>query len=122
MICVVVCGLAAPFSAFAHGVVVTIRLGKVRPAEVTLRAGDTVKFLSEDDQPGGYTVVADDGSFESPPILRGGSWHRRFDRPGLYIYFVRERPLAIGLVHVVAAGRVVGMGEDEQAEPAQPVR
>ena len=60
---------AAP--AAAHGPTVRISYDGLRPAELVVRAGQTVHFHNVSSTPRTFTVLADDGSFESPPLARG---------------------------------------------------
>lgn len=87
--------------AHAHGTTVTLGHGRLSPERVTIPVGGTVHFYNEVEMPGGHTVVADDGSFESPPLGRGGAWHRLFTRAGEYPYHIGEHPEARGVISVV---------------------
>src|SRR5919108_5176783 len=77
---VLVCGafsvlLAVPVWATAGETTVQVGHNRLEPPEISIAAGDTVTFHNQDEMPGGHTLLADDGSFESPP------WART--RPGL---------------------------------------
>jgi plastocyanin len=89
--------------AHAHGPTVTIGHNRVEPAQVTVPVGGIVHFQNVDEMPGGHTVVADDGSFESPPLAKGGSWHQIFTAPGEHRFHIGEHPGAKGVVIVVDA-------------------
>jgi len=91
-------GLAAP--SLAEEVVVKVGHNRLEPAEITVEAGTTVTFLNEDQMPGGHTLVADDGSFESPPLEKGQTWQHTFEEPGVHAYKIEEHPSAVGKVTV----------------------
>ena len=55
------------------------------PEKVTINAGDTVRFIQDDDAP--HTVTATDKSFDSGNLDKGKSWTHKFDKPGTYAYF-----------------------------------
>lgn len=89
---------AAP--ALADTTVVKVGHNRLDPSEVTVEAGSTVTFLNEDQMPGGHTVVADDGSFESPGLAKGQEWSHTFEKPGTYTYIIKEHPSAQGKIIV----------------------
>src|SRR5690606_10513561 len=64
--------LAVP--AAAEEVTVTVGHNRIDPASVTIRAGDTVVFHNVDEMPGGHTIAAQDGSFQSPPLAKDQKW------------------------------------------------
>lgn len=90
----------APVAALADDVMVHVGHNRIDPAEVTIRVGDSVVFHNLDEMPGGHTIVADDGSFESPPLAKDQSWTHTFDAPGTVAYHIKEHPGANGLVVV----------------------
>lgn len=53
------------------------------PDTVTVNAGQTVRFVQDDDAP--HTVTGD--SFDSGNLDKGKSWSHTFDKPGTYAYF-----------------------------------
>jgi plastocyanin len=89
---------AAP--GLAGEVVVRVGHNRIEPAEVTVKAGDTVRFVNEDEMPGGHSLVADDGSFASPPLGKGEDWSHTFAEPGRHGYAIKEHPSAKGTVVV----------------------
>lgn len=99
----VVAALVLAGGAWAHGVTVKIGHNRIEPEEVTVRQGGIVHFVNEDAMPGGHTLVADDGSFESPGLPKGGDWHHTFAEPGVYSYHIKEHPSANGRVIVEKA-------------------
>jgi plastocyanin len=63
---------------------VTVKNFSFEPAQVTVPPGTIVEWV---DERGRHTVKADDGSFESTPLVGGGKFELRFDKPGVYRYF-----------------------------------
>ena len=92
--------LAAP-AVLAHGTSVEVGHNRISPAEVTIGVGDVVHFVNQDEMPGGHTIVADGGAFESPALGKGESWHHTFAEPGTYVYRVKQHPGATGKIVVV---------------------
>ena len=75
---------ARPSSAAENRVTVTVKNFSFEPAQVTVPPGTVLEWV---DERGRHTVKADDGSFESTPLVGGGKFERRFDKPGVYRYF-----------------------------------
>ena len=95
---VLVLGFAT--AALASDVTVTIRHGALEPPEVIVAMGDTVTFHNVDKMPGGHSIMADDGSFESPGLGAGDSWSHTFKKLGMFPYHVGEHPNVKGKVIV----------------------
>ena len=95
---VLVLGFAT--AALASDVTVTIRHGSLEPPEVIVAMGDTVTFRNLDKMPGGHSIVADDGSFESPALDAGERWSHTFQKLGMFPYHVGEHPKVKGKVIV----------------------
>jgi plastocyanin len=57
------------------------------PAQLTVKAGTTVVWTSEDSA--SHTVTADDGSFNSGTLHKGDSFSFTFTKPGEYAYYCR---------------------------------
>lgn len=87
-------------AARAHGPTVRVGYSGVRPSQIAIEAGTTVHFHNANSGDGICTVVADDGSFESPPLARGEGWHHEFTRPGRYAFHVKEYSSAAGVILV----------------------
>ncbi|HTU81119.1 MAG TPA: cupredoxin family copper-binding protein [Candidatus Acidoferrales bacterium] len=68
------------------------------PATVTVRAGDRVTFVNDDDE--AHTVTAVDKSFDSQGLDAGDTWSHTFDEPGTYPYFCALHPYMRGEVIV----------------------
>lgn len=86
--------------ALAGEVMVQVGHNKLDPAELTVAAGTTVVFHNLDEMPGGHSIVADDGSFQSPPLGKDQSWSHTFSEPGTFAYAIKEHPAAKGAIVV----------------------
>jgi plastocyanin len=87
--------------AWAHGTTIAVAWSGVRPSHVTVVVGAPVHFENANAGSGTCTVVADDGSFESPPLARGEGWHHTFEAPGTWSFHVKEQAGAAGSITVV---------------------
>ena len=94
-------GLLA-YPAAAHGPTVRVSPGRVVPTVLTIRVGETVHFHNATSSGAPVTVVADDGSFESPTLGRAEGYHHTFESPGEVAFHLRESSRARGRVIVVA--------------------
>jgi plastocyanin len=92
--------LASVVAVLAKEVTVKLGYGGLAPARVTIGKGDTVVFQNTQDMPGGYTVVADDGSFRSPALAKDKTWSHTFEEAGTYAVHLREHPAAGGEIVV----------------------
>lgn len=86
--------------AFAEDARVAVGHNRLAPSELTVKAGTSVTFENQDEMPGGHTIVADDGSFQSPGLAKGQSWSHTFDEPGTHGYSIKEHPSAKGSITV----------------------
>ena len=77
---------------------VTIQGLKFKPEKLEIEPGDTVVWVNNDDRD--HTVVADDGSFESPRIRNGKRYEKKFTKPGKYNYGDDLHPRMRGAVVV----------------------
>jgi plastocyanin len=100
LILLVLVSVWAP-AAFAGEVTVRVGHNRLDPASLTVGAGTTVVFHNVDEMPGGHTVAADDGSFQSPPLAIEQRWSHTFSRPGTFTYSIREHPGTKGTIAVV---------------------
>ncbi len=89
-----------PSVALADDVMIHIGHNKVAPGEVKVTAGTVVIFHNMDEMPGGHTIVADDGSFQSHGLAKNEQWSHTFDKPGAYSYHIKEHPSAKGTIVV----------------------
>ena len=70
------------------------------PAEITVAAGTTVKWLNRDDIP--HTVVEKGLTFKSKPMDTDESFTHTFDQAGEFAYFCSLHPHMTGKVIVKA--------------------
>lgn len=90
--------VATPLWTAAAEVTVEVGHKRLEPAEVSIGVGDTVTFHNQDEMPGGHTIVADDGSFQSPALGAGDKWSHTFEAPGSTTYHIKEHPESKGTV------------------------
>lgn len=89
-------------SATASAAEVEVRMEKMQfvPAEIRIRAGDTVRWVSAEKR-GYHTVWFQAGSLEeSEPLFPGDTWQHRFDEPGSHDYVCGPHPDMRGRVIV----------------------
>jgi len=95
-------GAAAPSRqrqpAMTNRVAVSIKDKKFTPATVTIKKGQTVVWTNNDDLD--HTVKADNGSFTSPTIKKGGAYEYTFTKAGKFAYGCRLHPREKGTVVV----------------------
>jgi plastocyanin len=70
--------------------VVVIKQMHFEPATLSVKAGDTVEWKNQDIFT--HTVTANDGSFDSGPIVPGGSWQTTVSRTGNIAYHCGPHP------------------------------
>ena len=92
--------LAVPLLASAHGPTARIGLRSVTPPQVAVAVGGAVHFHIEPGMPAGVVVVADDGSFRSPPLGPGEGWHQTFETEGIFGFHLEGRSGTKGQVVV----------------------
>ena len=92
--------LAAPLRASAGEAKVEVGHNRLTPAEVAISTGDTVSFHNVDQMPGGHTIVADDGSFSSPPLAKDQTWSHTFEESGSFGVHIQEHPGAKATIEV----------------------
>jgi plastocyanin len=95
-----VLGALAASPAGAGEAVVKVGHNKIDPAKLSIQAGDSVVFHNLDAMPGGHTVVADDGSFQSPGLAKDQKWTHVFEKPGSFGIHLKEHPAAKGSIEV----------------------
>jgi plastocyanin len=72
------------------------------PAYLTVNAGDTVKFVNQDDET--HTVSATEGAYDSGPLNQNATFSYTFTKAGVYHYYCRIHTAMKGTI-VVNAGR-----------------
>ena len=60
------------------------------PKTLAIRAGTTVTFVNDDEEP--HTVTAVDKSFDSEALDLHATWKHVFDKAGAYAYFCEMHP------------------------------
>ncbi|HYW53754.1 MAG TPA: cupredoxin family copper-binding protein [Dongiaceae bacterium] len=83
--------------------VVHIRDDTFSPPSVTVKAGDTVTFVNDDDD--AHTATADDGSWDSEGLNQGQRWSRTFLKAGRVAYHCTVHPFMKGTLVVQGAKR-----------------
>jgi plastocyanin len=83
------------------GTVVHIRDDTFIPASVTVRAGDRVTFVNDDDD--AHTATADDASWDSEGLNQGQKWTHAFAKAGKVTYHCTVHPMMHGTVLVRSA-------------------
>jgi len=89
-----------PPAAVAAAPLVHINNFAFGPQTLTVRAGMTVTWVNDDEEP--HTVTASDHSYHSPILNTGGRVSHRYDAPGQYAYFCSLHPHMTGRIVVTA--------------------
>ena len=79
-------------------VVVSMKDKKFDSAKVTIKVGQTVKWVNDDEHD--HTVLADDGSFKSENISANESFSFTFSTAGKYPYTCTYHPRMKGVIIV----------------------
>ena len=81
---------------------VTVAVGhsSFDPAQVMIKKGESVTFRNVQEMPGGHTVVADDGSWKSPPLALNEKFTKRFEQSGIVKIHIEQHPHATGEIIV----------------------
>ena len=89
------------FSLFAGQTVeVGIEKYTYTPAEVTIRVGDTVKWINREKRTSQSILFPQEGGRESERLFPDESWQREFTRAGRYPYTCGPHPEMKGVVIV----------------------
>ncbi len=78
--------------------VVHIRDDKFVPASMTIKAGDHVTFVNDDDD--AHTATADDRSWDSEGLNMGQKWSHAFTKSGKITYHCTVHPFMKGMLIV----------------------
>ncbi|AAV93576.1 cupredoxin family copper-binding protein [Ruegeria pomeroyi] len=92
-------GSALPASG-STPVVVDIRSFVFEPAEITIRAGETIVWINHDFAP--HTATDDEVNWDTGELEKDAQAAIRFDTPGTYPYFCAYHPHMTGTVIVTA--------------------
>ena len=76
--------LALPANAVAATTTVNIYGAVFQPATVTIRVGDTVRWVNKDNAK--HQIVGDNGTFASPVLKQGKAYSHTFRNPGTFGY------------------------------------
>jgi len=91
----------APIAALAGQTVeVGIESYMFSPLEVTVRIGDTVKWINREKRTSHSVVFPQEGGLESERMFPGESWQREFLKAGRYDYTCGPHPEMKGAVIV----------------------
>lgn len=93
---------------------VSIKDFKFAPASITVNVGDTVTWTNSDTAP--HNAVANDGSFKTSDLKKGGSGSATISAAGTHAYICTIHPSMKGTVVAVAADS--GGGSDDPAADA----
>ena len=89
------------FAAMAGQTVeVSIEKYQFTPPEVSIRAGDTVKWVNREKRTSHSVVFPQEGGRESERMFPDESWERQFTQPGRYPYTCGPHPEMKGVVIV----------------------
>jgi plastocyanin len=80
------------------GTPVEMRAMAFAPNRIEIAAGATVEWTNRDQLE--HTITADDGSWDSGPIVPGATWRHTFDQPGTYAFHCTPHPFMTGVVVV----------------------
>jgi plastocyanin len=79
---------------------VSIQDYKFVPAEVRIRAGDTVKWINREKRTSHSVLFAAENGLESERMFPQEHWQRIFTKPGTYPYRCGPHEEMKGVVHV----------------------
>ena len=85
------------------GAVVHIRDDHFVPASITVKAGDNVTFVNDDDD--AHTATADDAAWDSEGLNQGQKWTHAFMKTGKVAYHCTVHPMMHATIVVKAASR-----------------
>ncbi|MEC3954939.1 cupredoxin family copper-binding protein [Nocardia sp. CDC153] len=92
---------AAPTTpAPAAAATVEVKDMKFSPAEITIKAGDTVTWKFDDRAPHAVQGIGDVALGINSPIIHKGEWSHTFTTPGVYRYLCPLHPEMKGTVTV----------------------
>lgn len=77
---------------------ITIKDLKYTPAKLTIKVGQTVRWINKDDND--HTVSAKDGSFKSDNLQSGETFEHTFTKPGKFDYGCKYHPRMKGQITV----------------------
>lgn len=90
--------LGGPLAAAAAAARIVINQFMFQPTTLTIKAGATVTWLNEDDEP--HTVVSASGLFRSAALDTHDKFSFTFSKPGSYAFVCSIHPQMIGTIVV----------------------
>lgn len=78
---------------------ITIKNYKYAPATIKVKKGTKITWTNED--VAGHTVTADNGSWESKLLAKGGTYEKTFDSVGTFAYHCAPHPYMKASIEVV---------------------
>jgi plastocyanin len=90
----------SPLVVAAETVEVAVLDYKYTPAQLTVKAGTTVRWTNREKRTTHSILFSGPGGFESERFFPGESWQRVFDKPGSYPYSCGPHPEMKGQVDV----------------------
>ncbi len=92
-----------PAASLAAGVTHDVVIENYRyvPSEITIKAGDTVRWTNREKRTSHSILFKGPQGFESERLFPDESWSRTFDQPGSYPYGCGPHPDMAGHVEVV---------------------
>ncbi|MBK6637868.1 MAG: cupredoxin domain-containing protein [Rhodocyclaceae bacterium] len=88
------------FAALADEHVVSIRDSLFVPASLTIKVGDTVRWVNNEKRTSHSVLFPGNPSLESERMMPEDAWTRRFDQPGSYPYTCGPHPHMLGSIEV----------------------
>jgi plastocyanin len=95
--------LTAAAPSAATGNVVHIHDDAFVPPSLSVKAGDKITFVNDDDD--AHTATADDASWDSEGLNQGQKWTHVFTKAGKVAYHCTVHPMMHGTIVVDAASR-----------------
>lgn len=89
-------------ASFADAQVVEIRMQGEQfvPAQISVRAGTTVRWVNAEKRTSHSLIFPEEGAAETERLFPGETWQRRFEAPGRYPYVCGPHPAMQGVVLV----------------------
>jgi len=89
---------ASPIAGSAEEGHIVVRNFMFQPTDLTIRAGSTVTWVNEDEEP--HTIVSATGLFRSGALDTHASFSFKFDKPGTYLFACSIHPQMTGKILV----------------------
>lgn len=93
--------LVSAGTATAAELVVEIRDSMFMPAVLSVKTGDTVRWINQEKRTSHSVLFLTLASFESERMFPGESWSYRFETPGEHAYRCGPHPEMVGKVLVL---------------------